>query len=79
MCRFAQALLKPGLARWKVSFPYGVAREPNYKILSEQMVYYSRYATRKKGVMLGFLMLQLVTSKPKVIDIPEAQPKQSLP
>jgi hypothetical protein len=54
-------LLKLGLARWKVSFPYGVERGPNYNIYSEWMGYYLRYATRKKGVMLGFSMLQLVT------------------
>jgi hypothetical protein len=51
-----------------------VAREPNYNILSEWMAYYSRYTTEKKGVILGFSMVQLVTSKPEVIDIPEAQP-----
>jgi hypothetical protein len=59
--------------------PYRVAREPNYNILLELISYYLRYAIRKKGVMLGFSLLQLVTSEPKVIDIPEAQPKQSLP
>jgi hypothetical protein len=54
--------------------PNKVAREPNYNILSKRTAYYSRYATEKEGVMLGFLMLQLVTSKPKAIAIPEAQP-----
>jgi hypothetical protein len=54
LCRFAQTLFKAGLARWKVSFPYGVAREPNYNILSERMMYYSRYATRKKCIVLWF-------------------------
>jgi hypothetical protein len=63
----------PGLARRKVSFPYKVAREPNCNILSERMAYYSRYATGKKGVMLGFSMLQLVTSKPKAV-APSTQP-----
>jgi hypothetical protein len=72
-------LLKPGFARQKVSFPYGVAREPNYNILLEWMAYYSRYTTRKKGVMLGFSMLQLVTFNPEASDIPEAQPTQPLP
>jgi hypothetical protein len=59
LCQFAQALLKLGLARWKVSFPYDVASELNYNILSERIVYYLRYAIGKKGVMLGFSMLQL--------------------
>jgi hypothetical protein len=45
-----QTLLKSRLARRKVSFPYGVAREPNYNTLSEWMVYYSRYAIEKKDV-----------------------------
>jgi hypothetical protein len=78
LCRFAQAVLKPGFAWWKVSLPTGMAREPNYNILSEQMAYYSRYATIKKGVMLGFSLLQLVTSKPGAVAIPESQPTQSL-
>jgi hypothetical protein len=43
------------------------------------MAYYMRYTTRKKGLMLGFSMLQLVTSEPKAVAIPEAQPTQSLP
>jgi hypothetical protein len=59
--------------------PNGVAEEPNYNILSEWISYYSRYATKKKCVMLGFSLLQLVTSKPRAIAIPEAQPTQSLP
>jgi hypothetical protein len=42
-------------------------------------MYYSRYVTKKNGVMLRFSLLQLVTSKPKVVDIPEAQPTKSLP
>jgi hypothetical protein len=42
-------------------------------------MYYLRYATGKKGVMLEFLVQQLVTSEPEVILIPEAQPTQSLP
>jgi hypothetical protein len=71
LCQFTQALLKSGLTRWKVSFPYEVEREPNYNILSERMAYYLRYATGKKCVMLGFLMLQLVTSEPEVVDIPK--------
>jgi hypothetical protein len=68
--------LKPRIARRKVSFPYRVAREPNYNILSEHMVYYSRYATGKKGALLGFSLLQLVTSEPTADAIPEAQLKQ---
>jgi hypothetical protein len=43
-----------------------VAREPNHNILSKQMVYYLRYATKNKGVMLEFSLLQLVTFKPEV-------------
>jgi hypothetical protein len=66
LCQFIQTLLKPGLARWKLSFPYGVAREPNHNILSKQMVYYLRYATKNKGVMLEFSLLQLVTFEPEV-------------
>jgi hypothetical protein len=62
-----------------VSFPYGVAREPNYNILLEWMAYYSRYITRKKCVMLGFSLLQLVTFELGAIAISEAQPTQSLP
>jgi hypothetical protein len=54
LCRFAHALLKLGLARWKVLLPLRVARELRYSILSEWMAYYSRYATGKKGLMLGF-------------------------
>jgi hypothetical protein len=65
LCWFTQALLKPGLARWKLPFLYRVARESNYNIHSEWMTYYSSYATEKKDVMLGFSMLQLVTSKTK--------------
>jgi hypothetical protein len=57
--RFAQVLLKPGHTKWVVSFPYGVAREPSYNILSKRFAYYLRYATGKKGIMLIFLMLQL--------------------
>jgi hypothetical protein len=79
LCQFTQDLLKWGLVRWKLSFPYGVAREPNYNILLEWMVYYSRYATAKKGVMLGFSRLQLVTSEPEDCWFPKAQPTQSLP
>jgi hypothetical protein len=45
--------------------PYGVAKEPNYNIPLEQMMYYSRYAIRKKCVMLGFSMPQWVTSEPE--------------
>jgi hypothetical protein len=49
-----------------------VAEEPNYNILLERMAYYSRYITEKKGVMLGFSLLQQVISEPEVVDIPEA-------
>jgi hypothetical protein len=59
LCWFTHALLKPGLARRKMSFPYEMAREPNYNILSERMAYYSRYTTENKCVVLGFSMLQL--------------------
>jgi hypothetical protein len=55
-----------------MSFPYRMAGEPNYNILWERMVYYSRYATGKKGVALRISMLQLVTSKPDANNIPEA-------
>jgi hypothetical protein len=79
LCQFVQAFLKPGFARRKVSFSYGVERGPNYNILSEWMTYYSRYATGKKCGILGFSLLQLVTSKNEVVDIPEAQPMQLLP
>jgi hypothetical protein len=58
-----------------VSVPNGVAREPKYNIPLEWMAYYSRYATRKKYVMLRFSMLQLVTFEPEADDIPEDQPK----
>jgi hypothetical protein len=61
-----------------VSLASGMAREPNYNILSERMAYYSRYAIRKKGVMFGFSLLQLVTSEPGAIDIHEVQLTQSL-
>jgi hypothetical protein len=43
------------------------------------MVYYSRYTTGNKCVMLGFSLLQLVTSKPGAVAIPKAQLTQSLP
>jgi hypothetical protein len=56
-----------------------MARELNYNILSERMAYYLRYATRKKSVMLGFSLLQLVTSEHEGVDVPEAQLKKSLP
>jgi hypothetical protein len=56
-----------------------MAGEPNYDILSKWMAYYSRYATRKKGVILGFSLLQLVTFEPRDIAILKAQPRQSLP
>jgi hypothetical protein len=42
-------------------------------------MYYSRYTTGKKGVMFGLSLLQLVTFEHEVVDIPGAQPKQSLP
>jgi hypothetical protein len=35
--------------------------------------------SRKKCVMLEFSLLQLVTLKPEVVNIPEVQPTQSLP
>jgi hypothetical protein len=76
--QLTQTLLKPRFARQKVSLPSGMAREPNYNILLEQMAYYSRYAIKKKGVMFGFSLLQLVTSEPGAIDIPKAQLTQSL-
>jgi hypothetical protein len=79
LCLFAQALLKPGPARQKVSFPYRVAREPNYNILSEQMASYSRYATGKEDVILGFSVLQPITYEPGAIAISEAQLTQPLP
>jgi hypothetical protein len=56
-----------------------MARELNYNVLSEWMTYYSRYATGKKDIMLGFSLLQLVTSEPRDVAILEAQLKQSLP
>jgi hypothetical protein len=56
----------------------GMAREPNYNILSEHMAYYSRYTTEKKDVMLRFSLLSLVTSKPRGVAIIETQLKQSL-
>jgi hypothetical protein len=52
-----------------------VAEELNFNILSEWMAYYSRYTTGKEGVILGFSLLQLVTSEPQAIDVPEAQLK----
>jgi hypothetical protein len=52
-----------------------MTRELNYNILFKRMAYYSRYTTGKKCVMLVFSLLQLVTSEPEVIDIPEAQLK----
>jgi hypothetical protein len=73
------ALLKPRLARQEVLLPPRVARALNYNIISKWMAYYSRYATGKKGVMLRFSLLQLVTSEREVIAICEAQPTQSLP
>jgi hypothetical protein len=56
-----------------------MTEEPNYNILLEQMAHYSRYATGKECVMLGFSLLQLITFEPEAVDIPKAQPKQSLP
>jgi hypothetical protein len=76
--QLTQTLLKPRFARQKVSLASVMAREPNYNILSERMAYYSKYAIRKKGVMFGFSLLQLVTSEPGAIDIHEAQLTQSL-
>jgi hypothetical protein len=63
-------LLKARLSRQKMSLPYGMAREPNYNILSEWIAYYLRYATRKKGVVLRISLLQLVTSKSKPLMFP---------
>jgi hypothetical protein len=40
------------MCRWKVSLPPRMARESIYDILSEQMMYYSSYATEKKSVMV---------------------------
>jgi hypothetical protein len=51
-----------------------MAREPNYDILSEWMAYYSRYAIGNNDVMLGFSLVQLVTSELGDIAIPAAQP-----
>jgi hypothetical protein len=52
-------------------------REQNYNIISEWMAYYSRYATRKEGVMLGFSLPQLATSEHGAVAILEAQPMES--
>jgi hypothetical protein len=60
--------LKPRFARQKVSLPPGMTSESNYNILSERMAYYSRYVIRNKCVILGFSMLQLVTSEPEAVD-----------
>jgi hypothetical protein len=72
-------LVRPGFARRKVSLPPKMARELNHNILSEWMTYYLRYTTRKKCVMLEFSLLELVTSEPRVVAIPEAPPTQPLP
>jgi hypothetical protein len=63
----------------KCHFRMECQEKPNYNILLEWMAYYSRYATEKKNVILGFLVLQWDTSKPEAIAIPEAQPTQTLP
>jgi hypothetical protein len=48
LCRLAQMLLKPGLARRKVSLPPRVAKGPSYSILSEWMAYYSELRNQKE-------------------------------
>jgi hypothetical protein len=52
LCRFAQAPLKTKVARWKAHFPLRVCEKTPVQHSSEWMVYYSRYATGKKGVAL---------------------------
>jgi hypothetical protein len=51
--RFAQAPLKTKVARWKAFFLLGIYGKTPMQRSSEQMAYYSRYATGKKGNALG--------------------------
>jgi hypothetical protein len=52
LCRFAQVPLKTKVAIWKAHFLHGICEKSLVQHSSEQMVYYSRYATEKKGVPL---------------------------
>jgi hypothetical protein len=45
-----QALLKTKVARWKAHFLLRICEKITVQHSSEWMTYYSRYATRKKGV-----------------------------
>jgi hypothetical protein len=53
LCRFAHAPLKIKVARWKVHFLLRICEKTPMQHSSKWMVYYSRYATEKKGVALG--------------------------
>jgi hypothetical protein len=55
LCRFAQALFKTKVVRWKAHFLLGICEKTLVQHLSERMAYYSRYTTGKKGVALGVL------------------------
>jgi hypothetical protein len=53
LCRFIQTLLKTRFARWKAHFLFGTCKKNLVHHSSEQMAYYSRYATGKMCVALG--------------------------
>jgi hypothetical protein len=55
LCRFAQALLKTKVERWKAYFFIGNCEKTHMQHLSERKAYYSRYVTEKKNVTLGVL------------------------
>jgi hypothetical protein len=53
LCRFTQVPLKIKVARWKAHFLLRICEKTPVQHLLKQMVYYPRYAIRKKGVALG--------------------------
>jgi hypothetical protein len=53
LCRFVQTPLKTKVARCKVHFLLRICEKTHVQHSSEQMVYYSRYATRKTGAAIG--------------------------
>jgi hypothetical protein len=62
LCQFVQTLLKTNDARRKAQFHLRICEKTLGQYSSKQMVYYSRYTTRKKSVTSGVSLLQQVTS-----------------
>jgi hypothetical protein len=57
-------MLQTKVARWKAHFLIRISKKTHVHHSSEQMAYYLRYVTGKKGVALGISLLQQVASWP---------------